>query len=47
MKSETHSNGGYWLVTGLALLLLLPPVIGHFVMQPAPAPTVHADASQQ
>jgi len=47
MKPEiqTYSNGGYWMVAGLVALLMLPPVIGHFVMKTEVAPSLHAEAS--
>ena len=42
MSEQTYSTGGYWMVAALSLMLLLPPVIGHFVMGEASSATVHA-----
>lgn len=47
-SSETKSGcGGFWMLLALVLMLGLPPVIGHFVLQPAEsAASIHADAAQ-
>jgi hypothetical protein len=45
-SKEKQSPAGYWLFVCLVLALGLPPVIGHFVMAPATAETVHAEANQ-
>ena len=44
MTYEKNYNG-IWMLVALVLMLGLPPIVGHMLMQPAVAETIHADAA--
>jgi hypothetical protein len=45
-SKEKQSPAGYWVFVCLVLAVGMPPVVAHFLMNPATAETVHADANQ-